>query len=357
MAINLSGLMAPLAAPPSPEVEFERTFYLPRQQELAQQLGQAKVAGLQQQMQQAAAMAPLQQQMEQQKLAQAQAMGPLQQAAAQQQMEQARAMGPLQQQLIQQQAALARTKSLFTPEQALNQALQAQQLKNQALLKAAQLKNQADSPFEKARAARMDKNLGTVNERAGEALEISLPLFNKILKAADAVPLGTGPLAGRVLWASPEGQYLKGLIVQNQANFIKTIKLGRMSQIEFNLLRKARGEETTFTSALKKLVKDQIEKAKLDIAKQHMYNTYISGGGRNPDEIAMHWSKQAPTITKQLELKLAEPTAPSPPPPTSMPKDIWIKLAMENAKKNPKYAGTTETQLSAYYDAHYGGRQ
>jgi hypothetical protein len=362
MALNLAGLMAPLAAPPRPEEEFERALYMPRQQELAQQLGQAKLGALQQQTEQSAAMAPLQQQMEQQKLAQAQTMGPLQQQLIQQQVEQARAMDPLQQQLIQQQTALARTKSLFTPDQALNQALEMQRLKNSALFKTAQLKNIADSPFEKARAARLDKVLGTVNNNANEAMEAEMPLYHKLLGAIQAVPLGTGPLRQHIMWSTPQGQYLQALLNQNQGAYIKQFHLGRMTQYEFNLLRQARGGSATFRPALLKLVKDQIEKAKLDIAKQHMYNTYVAGGGRNPDEIAGHWSKQNPNLAKQIEVEVGEsiegpkqPISPAAAPVTGpiMPKDQWIAAI----KRNPKAAQYTDAQLSAYYDANYGGRK
>jgi hypothetical protein len=61
MALDLSGLMAPLAAPPTAAAEFTRTFYQPQQQALAQQLGQAQVGTLQQKL----AEAPLEEQLKQ----------------------------------------------------------------------------------------------------------------------------------------------------------------------------------------------------------------------------------------------------------------------------------------------------
>jgi len=181
------------------------------------------------------------------------------------------------------------TKSQFTP--AANLAIQqsVQNQKNQQAYALAQAKAKSDDPLARARIIRLDKDMGTVNETASEAAEVGLPLLNQ----ADAAlaSFKTRPGAGLVAWATPEGQLLKSKIMALKLQVIKTVHIGRMTQLEFNKIGDIVGSLNYDPEVLKKIFGDLREKLNTAVNKQHYYSSYVAKGGRNPDELASNWLK------------------------------------------------------------------
>lgn len=189
------------------------------------------------------------------------------------------------------------------PAAELQTALAVQNLKNQGQMEIAKIRNIADSPTEKAQAERLNKNMAAINETATEASEHTIPLYNRLQEALKQVPNGTGPLAGKLVWTTPEGQYFRSLLNQAQGDFVKQFHFGRMTQLEFNLLRQAVGGENINESALRKLFNNKLGEANKAIDKFHFFHSKLQGGAKDPDQITEDWmkasKKRAPTTQPQ----------------------------------------------------------
>lgn len=147
----------------------------------------------------------------------------------------------------------------------------------------------AQDPFQTADTQQLVKDVNTVNQSAADVKENDIPLYNQLKAALIHVPTGTGPLRGRILWTTPQGQYFKSLLTRAQGNYIKNFHLGRMTQREFDLLRSAVGGGTLYSSALQKIFDRQLEQDNQALFKQHFYNEYLNQGGRSSTEASNKW--------------------------------------------------------------------
>jgi len=164
--------------------------------------------------------------------------------------------------------------------------------------------------FQTADTKQLLTDMNNINNTAADVKENDIPLYTQLKAAVAHVPTGTGPLQGQILWATPEGQYLKSLLVRAQGNYIKNFHLGRMTQREFDLLRSAVGGGTTYSSALQKIFDRQLSQDKQALIKQHYYNQYINQGGRSSTEAANKWLKTLGGVQQQ-EQKTKEDTPPT----------------------------------------------
>jgi len=176
-----------------------------------------------------------------------------------------------------------------------------------------QAPQQQPDQFQTADTAHLLEDMNKINQKAADTKEEDIPLFNQLKAAVENVPLGTGPIRGQILWATPQGQYLKSLLTRAQGKYIKNFHLGRMTQREFDLLRSAVGGGTTYSSGLKAIFNRQLAQSNQDLAKQQFYNQYINQGGRSSLEAANKWLKTVgekplyKPFTKKEPIKEARP--------------------------------------------------
>lgn len=169
-----------------------------------------------------------------------------------------------------------------------------QALKNQGVRQAAQAKAAMKAPseiaFQKEQGKQLVKDNATINTASNEAQTKAIPLWTEINKQLNKVI--TGPGIGHVNWRSADAQRLNQLIMQAQGLKIKSFHLGRMTQYEFNIIRKMVGTPTMYKKVLKKVVQKHLRDAQEAIEQQKFTAGYIKQGGRSPIEMSNQWVKE-----------------------------------------------------------------
>lgn len=200
------------------------------------------------------------------------------------------ALLPFKEQLLKAQMQQAATRGLFTPEQAAQQALDVQRLKNEATIAAAKIKDKATDPFAKSQATQLSIQLKGVTANAIEASDKVLPTYKTALDALNNYNL-TGPGGTTIAWATPAGQRLKIAISKIQLMIFKGVKNIR-TQKEFNKIMETGGGMHVYGSVLRKLFNEAIKRANNDVRKLKYYHKYTTGGGRDPGQVEINWEKQ-----------------------------------------------------------------
>lgn len=169
-----------------------------------------------------------------------------------------------------------------------------------------------EDPFEQAQAQGLSKEWSDINTDASQALEHEMPLFKTLLD--DVKNVKTGPGAGYLLWATPAGQKLASDLTNAQVDKIKTVHLGRMTQLEFNKISRGIGTANMFPSALKKIFSQVIARDVEAREKSKFYHKYLQKGGRNLEEVDSQWIDNLPKVRTQAiqeanKIAVSEPTA------------------------------------------------
>lgn len=166
--------------------------------------------------------------------------------------------------------------------------------------------------FEKGQLTNLNKTLKEVTDSAANAAEKEKPLYRDLIKAVDEVPSVFG--THLMDWASPAGQRFQALLARAQGEFLKTFHLGRMTQLEFNILGKAVGGKRMYTWELKNLFERQMRQLNQDINKAKFYHDYVGKGGRSAEDAAYKWLQkietEQPMSAPTGKPKAATPVAP-----------------------------------------------
>ncbi len=196
------------------------------------------------------------------------------------------------------QAQLAQAQTSAYPTLNALRKAQASAIPSQVALRKAQAQQALSNanPLEKDRLNQLAGDMKNVTSQANEAMTNTLPMYNNLIDDLNNTEL-TGP-AGNIAWSTPAGQKFSADLTKAQGEFIKQFHLGRMSQVEFNLLKGAVGKPTMYKSVLQQLFQNQINKANQSINKLQFYHNYIGQGGRDPQEVQLNWGKQIGAIPK-----------------------------------------------------------
>lgn len=165
-----------------------------------------------------------------------------------------------------------------------------EQVNENRITQASQLFPPTNTAAQLADQKQLGEDLKSITSASTNASENSIPLFRKLNSAINNLVIPSGPVIGKLEWASEPGQRLQQLLAVEARNMMSQVK-GLRTQKEFDKLLQGIGTVSMKSSVLRKIANDALDEAYQNRLKQDFYKNYMSQGGNSASEAANLWAK------------------------------------------------------------------